>query len=205
MDSRKCVRCKATYPEDQFGFGIRGIKNKSCIICLDREKIYRVKRKCPHGRQKCQCRDCNGACICQHNRVRSNCTDCKSANGICKHNKLKSACKKCKESFCEHKVDRKTCKICDFDGFLCCLVRGRVRAALKSRGSTQYLCDDTNIFKKHIEEQFREGMTWENQGRSSPQTRRWCIDHVTPLGYGNPTLADSIRRLHYLNTRPSWN
>lgn len=50
---------------------------------------------------------------------------------------------------------------------------------------------------KHIEEQFKEGMSWENHGK-------WHIDHVVPIKYNNPTLEEQIERLHYLNLQPLW-
>jgi len=52
-------------------------------------------------------------------------------------------------------------------------------------------------FKAHIEAQFKEGMSWDNHGK-------WHIDHIIPLKYNNPTIEETIERLHYTNTQPLW-
>ena len=36
----------------------------------------RVVKKCEHGRQKSQCKDCKGSGICEHNRQKRVCKDC---------------------------------------------------------------------------------------------------------------------------------
>ena len=87
------------------------------------------------------------------------------------------------------------------------IVRTQINCALKadkSKRSIEYLSCNIEDFKDHIEKQFEEGMTWENHGKSSSKTRRWEIDHITPLKYGDPTLEEVIERLHYTNTQPLW-
>ena len=39
-------------------------------------------------------------------------------------------------------------------------------------------------------------MTWENYGKL------WHIDHIIPIKYENPTLEETIERLHWSNTQP---
>ena len=76
----------------------------------------------------------------------------------------------------------------------------RVRNALKSEKSklsVEYLGCTIEEFKAHIEEQFKEDMTWENYGE-------WHIDHITPLKYGTPSIEEVVERLHYTNTQPLW-
>ena len=59
------------------------------------------------------------------------------------------------------------------------------------------------IIKSKIRKQNRakhravDGMSWDNHGE-------WHIDHIIPLKYNNPTLEQSIERLHYKNTQPKW-
>ena len=41
-------------------------------------------KKCPHGRQKYNCKDCKGKGICKHDRVKYTCKEC-GGKGICPH------------------------------------------------------------------------------------------------------------------------
>ena len=40
-------------------------------------------------------------------------------------------------------------------------------------------------------------MNWDNYGE-------WQIDHIIPLKYENPTLEETVERLHWENTQPLW-
>ena len=61
--------------------------------------------------------------------------------------------------------------------------------------SAEYLGCNIETFKKHIEQQFTEGMSWENYGE-------WHIDHKIPLEYNKPSLEEVVQGLHYTNTQP---
>ena len=50
--------------------------------------------------------------------------------------------------------------------------------------------------KRHIENQFSPGMSWDNK----PE---WHIDHIVPLA-SSKTNADVVRLNHYTNLRPLW-
>jgi hypothetical protein len=52
--------------------------------------------------------------------------------------------------------------------------------------------------KLHIEQQFTEGMTWENYGING-----WHIDHIKPLAMAS-TEEDIIALNHYTNLQPLW-
>ena len=68
------------------------------------------------------------------------------------------------------------CATCNLLGHIAGVVRHRVYAALKNdkeMSSTEYLGCNIETFKKHIEQQFTEGMSWENYGE-------WHIDHKIP-------------------------
>ena len=70
-------------------------------------------------------------------------------------------------SICSHKIQRRDCKICNPTGHLASIVRNRIYQALKHAKdlhSVEYLDCIIDIFKQHIESQFKEGMTWENHG-----------------------------------------
>ena len=85
-------------------------------------------------------------------------------------------------------------------GHLTGVVRACVYIALKNDNeisSTEYLGCNIETFKKHIEQQFTKGMSWENYGE-------WHIDHKIPLKYNKPSLEEVVQRLHYTNTQPMW-
>ncbi len=155
---------------------------------------------CEHNREKSRCKECGGSQICEHNREKSKCKECRGSQ-ICEHNRIKSRCKDCGGSqICEHNKIKSQCKECDPQGHLSALVSSAVRNALKSNksmNSIEYLGCTIEEFKEHIEKQFEEGMTWENHGE-------WHIDHIIPLKYENPTLEETIERLHWTNTQPLW-
>lgn len=52
------------------------------------------------------------------------------------------------------------------------------------------------LFKKHIEMQFQDGMTWDNRNL-------WELDHIIPLSSAN--TEEEIRKLsHFSNIQPLW-
>lgn len=50
--------------------------------------------------------------------------------------------------------------------------------------------------KEHIENQFTDNMSWENQGK-------WHIDHIIPLSSAK-TEEELIKLCHYTNLQPLW-
>jgi hypothetical protein len=57
----------------------------------------------------------------------------------------------------------------------------------------------TNLaFKLHIEQQFVDGMTWDNWGE-------WHLDHIRPLASFNLVDRDQfLTACHYSNYQPLW-
>ena len=57
---------------------------------------------------------------------------------------------------------------------------------------------DWETFKTHIENQFLDGMTWDNHGQYG-----WHFDHIYPISLGQ--TQDEIDELnHYTNFQPLW-
>ena len=80
-----------------------GVKYRSkCKVC----------RKCEHGRNRYNCKECGGGSICEHGRIRSQCKEC-GGSAICEHGRVRSTCKECGGgAICEHGRRRSDCKEC---------------------------------------------------------------------------------------------
>ena len=177
----QCRRCHTWRTLDLF-LNDKNRKVKTCLKCRDTSKKDREKNKCEHNRQKSKCKECGGGSICEHNRQKYGCKECQG-KGICEHN-----------------IYRSTCKKCNCLGHLSMIVNRRISKSLtfnKDKHYIEYLGCSIEEFKEHIELQFQEGMNWENYGE-------WHIDHIIPLKYENPTLEETIERLHWINTQPLW-
>nr|QBK92139.1 MAG: hypothetical protein LCPAC304_04860 [Pithovirus LCPAC304] len=62
----------------------------------------------------------------------------------------------------------------------------------------EYVGCDVDTLREHLEEQFLEGMTWENQGK-------WHIDHRKPCVRFDLNKEDQRHRcFHYTNLQPMW-
>lgn len=57
---------------------------------------------------------------------------------------------------------------------------------------------DLDGFKKHLEQQFKDGMSWDNYGLHG-----WHIDHIIPISTAL-TEEDVILLNHYTNLQPLW-
>ena len=68
---------------------------------------------------------------------------------------------------------------------------------LEKRQRNEYLGCNIETFKKHTEQHFTEGMSWENYGE-------WQIDHKIPLKHNKPLLEKVDQRLHCTDTQPMW-
>lgn len=66
--------------------------------------------------------------------------------------------------------------------------------------SLELLGAHPDIVRKHIESQFRPGMSWKNHGR-----RTWHLDHKKPLSSFDLTDESQFRQAcHYTNLQPLW-
>ena len=81
-------------------------------------------------------------------------------------------------------------------------LRSRTSMAFKNKGYSKntktqdMLGVDWEVAKKHIERQFKKGMSWDNYGD-------WHIDHIIPLASAN--TEKRLKELcHYTNLQPLW-
>jgi hypothetical protein len=59
---------------------------------------------------------------------------------------------------------------------------------------------DRETFMKHLESQFRDGMSWENYGKNG-----WHVDHILPLISFNMLDINEVKKAcHYTNLQPLW-
>jgi len=83
-------------------------------------------------------------------------------------------------------------------------IRKIISKSLKSGGYTknsqtfEILGCEYEVFRKHIERQFTEGMNWDNYGLYG-----WHYDHIMPLSTAK-SYEDIVRLNHYTNLRPLW-
>lgn len=66
----------------------------------------------------------------------------------------------------------------------------------KTKKTRDILGCSIDFYKKHLQKQFKEGMSWDNHGE-------WHIDHIIPLASAN-TKEELIKLFHYTNTQPLW-
>ena len=183
---RKCSCCSSEILLEYFSINRKGEYFKTCNKCRKKAREKRKLYRCPHNRQKSECKECGGNSICEHQKIKWRCKEC-NGNSICEHQRIRSKCRECNP-----------------EGHLASLVRSRVFKALKkekSKSSLEYLGTDISFFRKYIEDQFQEGMSWDNYGCD------WHIDHIIPLMYCDPnppTIEEVAERLHYTNTQPLW-
>jgi hypothetical protein len=81
-------------------------------------------------------------------------------------------------------------------------IRACHRQVLKGKtNTTKGLGCDSKFLRKWIEQQWSEGMNWENYGN---KIGKWSIDHILPitLFYTQPELLNKL--IHYTNLRPMW-
>ena len=81
-------------------------------------------------------------------------------------------------------------------------LRSRVNSGLfrKSGSKVRDLGCTLPELRAYLEQQFTEGMTWENWSRHG-----WHIDHIQPLAsFDLSDRASFLRAMHYTNPRPLW-
>ena len=70
----------------------------------------------------------------------------------------------------------------------------------KSAATLELLGCSVEELKKHLENQFIKGMTWNNYGLHG-----WHIDHIKPCASFDLTKEEEQRKcFHYTNLQPLW-
>ena len=79
-------------------------------------------------------------------------------------------------------------------------VFGAMKGAKKSKKTMELLGCDIEFFKKHMENLFEEGMTWQNYGRGG-----WHVDHIMPCSSFDLSMPEQQKLcFHYTNLQPLW-
>lgn len=82
------------------------------------------------------------------------------------------------------------------------LLRSSINNYLKNKGIKKSIKTEEILgctleeFKKYIEKQFQEGMSWENKGA-------WHLDHIIPMASAK-SEKEAIKLCHYSNFQPLW-
>ena len=77
------------------------------------------------------------------------------------------------------------------------IIRQRLYNSFKQRNTKELIGCTIPEYKKYLEEQFKEGMTWDNHGTV------WYIDHIRPCASFD--LRDPLQQqmcFNYKNTQP---
>lgn len=83
-------------------------------------------------------------------------------------------------------------------------LRSRINKALtyniKSKRTMELLGCTIDEFKLYLENQFKDGMTWENYGLYG-----WHVDHIKPCSLFDLSIPDEqLKCFHYTNMQPLW-
>jgi len=81
-----------------------------------------------------------------------------------------------------------------------------LKGARKSSPTMVLLGCTTEEYQKHLEDQFQEGMSWDNYGNpNGDHTKGWHVDHIRPCASFDLTQEDQQRVcFHYTNLQPLW-
>lgn len=211
----RCSMCKSTkILETYFSINVKGAYYKTCDSCrknnkiatkkyveankdkvLARQKAYREKNPDTIKNRRDMGKETQKVYMKEYQQTNKE--------------KIKAYKKKYqseKRHHCCHNTWKKTCQTCSPNGYLNSIIRCRIHDALKakkSKKSIEYLGCDIATFREHLQKTFKEGMTWENQGKDG-----WDIDHIIPVLYKQdgvePSLEEVGKRLHYSNCQAMW-
>ena len=116
---------------------------------------------------------------------------------------------KLKRPVCEHGQEKSLCMSCNPNGAMERLLRARVRGALsgqdKACSTSELLGCSIEECRKHLEDQFSDGMIWENHDLLEAGTFEWHIDYRRPYASFDLQFEEQQRMcFHYTNLQPMW-
>jgi hypothetical protein len=211
MEEKECTKCSKVKPISEF-YKNKNHKDGYAYDCKSCRRLYTKKVNNPVSVSEKKCKKCD--------KIKP--SEYFSKHRLTKDG-LKNECKNCVLEYNEkhgdyirkrnldyfHKVDkykkilRENKKRKEDPIFkLKSSIRSRVCGAIKNRGYTrkssvnEILGCDWNVFKKHLEKQFQDGMTWDNYGE-------WHIDHIIPYACAK-TEEQVLEVSKYTNLQPLW-
>jgi len=172
---------------------------KVCSICSELKSIdlfYKVGNQC----KKCRYLNCRTYNANNREKVR---TQQKIQRSRESFKERRRAYRKTLKTYNYHKQR----KAKDPSYKLLCSLRNRIDKVLKNiyngkvvRTTKVTFGCSTEEVVKHIESQFKEGMSWKNHGLYT-----WHIDHIKPLSSFNLLDPEEVKRAnHYTNLQPLW-
>lgn len=181
----KCLTCKNEYPMDKsyfrkskaYSHGYRP-QCKKCLVILDKDKRNRNKESIKKSHQKWN---------------ESNKDYYKNYYQQNKDYMLERSSKRWTERYrTEPEFKLKALFRRRFSYFL----NGRITDNIKN-----YIGCSIEELRKHLENNFADGMSWENHGE-------WHIDHIIPVSsfdYSPGKIEESLHKCwHYSNLQPLW-
>tara|TARA_R110000824_G_scaffold103417_2_gene245654 strand:- start:4798 stop:5796 length:999 start_codon:yes stop_codon:yes gene_type:complete len=206
LKEKICTKCKKTKPVTEFS--------------KDKTKSSGLKSECKVCQSKYQKSRNFSIDLNLKEKECGQCHKIKSVTEFCKNKKMSDGLNYiCK--FCQSKIEktnrdkinerRKERYKTDPKSKLRVCIRSNMRRLVqgvqikKTKKSLKYLSCTIDEFKKHIESQFVEGMSWENYGNpNGDHTKCWHMDHIIPLSYFIENSEDPFRANNYRNQRPMW-
>lgn len=167
---------------------------KICKECkIEKDFNYFLKRKGPKDGYNYLCKDCVKNYRKEYNKINKEKINKQSIEYYLK-NKKQLLIK-------QHKYENNKRKT-NIQYKLGCMLRSRLRSALKNNQKVGSAVKDLGCsiseLKEYLENKFKEGMTWNNQGE-------WHIDHIKPLSSFDLTdRKQLLEACHYTNLQPLW-
>ena len=201
MHNKKCSKCKVEKQISEFKKDKTKLDGlySSCNQCV---KIYNNSRLFTKELNKK-----NKICsTCKNNKSISEFYSCKRRidgyDGICKscvhsHKQLPHIKNKFNTYMRDKRKNEPHYKI---SNALRCRIRAALNGIKKSKSTEKLIGCTIEYLKVYLENQFKEGMTWQNHG-----TDGWHIDHVRPCKSFDLSDPEQQKQcFHYTNLQPLW-